>query len=80
MTEDIKQMIDNYKLCQRLLPAQPRNPPKLTPIANTVPMQNVATDLYSLDKEDHLVLVDRYSGFFVGKLLTKTNKTAKAMV
>ena len=58
MTGDIINMINNCKPCQELRPAQPRNPPKLTPIADTVPMQHIGTDLYSLDKEDHLVLVD----------------------
>ena len=76
MTEDIKKLINTCKPCQELWPSQPRNPPKLTPVANTVPMQNVGTDLYSLDKEDHLVLLDRYSRFVVSKLLTKTNTTS----
>ena len=76
MTEDIKNMINTCRPCQELRPAQPRNPPKLTPVTNTVPMHNVGTDLYSLDKEDHLVLVDRHSGFVMSKLLTKTSTTA----
>ena len=73
MSSGINNMIQACRPCQKLMTAQPRNPPKLTPIANKVPMQHVGTDLFSLDKEDYLVLVDRYSGFVVSKKLTKTN-------
>ena len=38
-------------------------------------MQHVGTDLFSVDKEDHLVLVDRYSEFIVSKQLSRTNTT-----
>ena len=55
-----------HNKCMQTLPgaktSTTKKPIKLTPIAHTVPMQNVGTDLYSLDKEDHLVFVDRYSG------------------
>ena len=53
-------MIENCKPFKELRPAQPRHLPKLTPIANTVTMQHMGTDHYSLDKEDQIVLVDRY--------------------
>ena len=76
MAEDIKKMIDNCRPCQELRPAQPRNPPKLTPTAKMVPMQHVGTDLFFIDREDHLVLVDRYSGFVVSKLLNSTSTTS----
>ena len=76
MAENIKNMISSCRPCQELRPAQPRNPPKLTPIANTVPMQHEGTDLFFIDKEGHLVLVDRYSEFLVSKLLHSTNTAA----
>ena len=75
MYEDIKDMISECRPSQELRPAQPRNPPKLTPIVETVPMQHVGTDLFLIDKEDHLVLVDQYSGFLVSKLLNSTSTT-----
>ena len=41
MTEHIKDMISECRLCQELRPSETRNPPKKTPIAETGPMQHM---------------------------------------
>ena len=76
MAKDIKKHDKQLQTMPRTTASTAKKPPELTPIANTVPMQHVGTDLFYIDEEDNLVLVDRYSGFLVSKPLHSTNTTA----
>ena len=76
MTTEIKDMIDLCTSCQKMRPALQKMPVKLSPIADKVPMSHVGTDLYTLEREDYLILVDRYSGMVVCEKLRTTSSAA----
>ena len=74
MSNDIKQVIGQCKACQLLRPSQPSN--MLTPTTltkeNYFTLQEVASDLFSLDGDEFLILVDRHSGYICCEQLRNT--------
>ena len=74
MTNNITQAIKNCEACQQSRPEQ-SNFPSITELPSEhslAPMQTVATDLFSFQGDEYLVLVDRYSGYLCAYKLRKT--------
>jgi hypothetical protein len=76
MYSDIKSMIQKCKPCQALRPALQKPTMVQTRSDTLKPMQEVASDLFSHEGQDYLIMVDRYSGFVTSDLLHKTTSSA----
>ena len=57
---DLKDMIDNCRVCREHRPAQRKEPLKPTPLPDR-PWQKLGADLCTVDSKDYLVVVDYYS-------------------
>jgi transposase InsO family protein len=74
ISNNIRQTVAKCVECRRLLPSQHQEPVKANMRAS-YPMQDVSTDLMSIEKNDYLAMVDRYSGWaFCEKLKTTTSE------
>ena len=71
MNSDVTKLVSACPICQEHRNSNPKEPllPSITP---DYPWQIVATDLFTLDGKDHLVVVDYYSRFFEVVELTST--------
>ncbi len=75
MSSDIKNTVDSCEACQNLKPSLPSLPVAET-AKSTVPMEAVGTDLFDLDGQKWLLLVDRFSGFVMAEKLRSENTGA----
>ena len=77
MNNDIAQAIENCEPCQEIRPKQQDLPARenLPSQHDDFPMQSVGTDLFSLDGDDYIVLVDRCSGYLCADKLRRTDTT-----
>ena len=74
MTRDIQQLVESCSTCQERLPSQAPEPLHLTIAA--FPMSDVAADLFDIQGQTWLVMVDRYSGYpFTKRLHSNTTKS-----
>ena len=73
MVRDIKQSCDGCEVCVSLLPSKPHKPRQGgTPVSALTPMEEVSLDLFHYNG-DWLILVDRYSGYFMVHKLKATS-------
>ena len=78
-SNDIKQMIENCRICQKHLPSQPLEPFCIDPC--TFPMERVHADLFDFHNKFWLIIVDKYSGFpFVEQLKNGTTESVTAQL
>ena len=64
MKEELLKAVDGCKYCLEDQPTQAR--PKLSgllPSASVQPMLHIATDLFELQGDTYIILVDQYSGY-----------------
>ena len=71
MKNDIVQLVSNCDRCVHLLPRQAQQPIVIDP--SPAPMHDVSLDLFECKGKQHLLMVDRYSGFLWVKALQKTD-------
>ena len=70
MSSEINLLVQNCDICRPFLPSQGKQ--QIIPgTTATGPMTDVGTDLFQIDHNHYLVLVDRYSGFPFAEKLTK---------
>lgn len=69
INDNIKQLIESCPACQELRPSQQSEP--LIQTEATVPMQQVAVDLFEVKGQHWLCMVDRFSGFPFARRLSK---------
>ena len=62
MSAQLKELIDRCSICQSVKPEQASEPLHPCPVPDR-PWQRVATDLFTLENRDYLVLVDYFSNF-----------------
>lgn len=80
MVSQIKDIVSQCAICNEFRNAQSKEPMKPHEMPNR-PWEIVATDLFELDKEIYVVLVDYYSKFFeVSKVQNSTSKTVIGML
>ena len=78
LNSDVTKLVSAYPICQEHRNSNPKEPLLLI-ITQDYPWQIVATDLFTLDGKDHLVLVDYYSRFFeVVDLYTEQGRHSEA--
>ena len=71
MNNAIRQMVEQCEICQRLRPAQKKEPLQCTEAK--APLELMCTALFQYASQDFLVLVDWFSGFLFVDRLTRTN-------
>ena len=72
MVTQIQQMCKSCPICRETgqnRQREPMVPEKVIPITELRPMQIVGMDLFALSGKHYLVMVDKYSGFPMHKLL-----------
>ena len=72
MSAQIQQMCELCPVCRETGKNRPREPmtlDKVTPISELCPMQVVGMDLFALSGKHYFMMVDKYSGFPMHKLL-----------
>ena len=62
MSAQLKELIDKCSICQSIKHEQASEPLQPQPVPDK-PWQRVATDLFSFENRDYLVLVDYFSNF-----------------
>ena len=62
MSAQLKELVDRCSICQSVKPEQDSEPLQPHPVPDR-PWQRVATDLFTLENRDYLVLVDYFSNF-----------------
>ena len=76
MGHEIKQLVQSCSSCMRNLPSKSHKPRKGgTSILKLRPMDEVSFDLFTFEGE-WLIMVDRYSGYFMMKKLNSTTTSA----
>ena len=75
MRNNIIQMVDSCKECQRTRPAQPEAPMMASaPSASKgAPFEHIGTDLFQFGGHQHLLVVDRFRGYPLVKKLKSTD-------
>ena len=74
MARDIEELVSNCDICLRYQPSNPKEP-MLSSEVPTRPWEVVSTDLFCLDGEDFLLIVDSYSQYIeIAKLSNTTSK------
>ena len=69
MNATIRDLVSACPQCQAVLPALAAEPLLEPDLATSFPMQHVASDLFTFDRQQYLVLVNRFSGYpFIQKL------------
>ena len=78
MKNDIRSLVRSCQACMTLRPSNQKEPLTLPSgsSAATAPMSHVGVDLYDLNGQAWLVMVDRYSGFPFTHRLTSTTTSA----
>ena len=75
MRDDMSRVCTSCAVCNRHRVQQQREPMMMNEVP-TRPWQIVATDLFTWDNKEHLLLVDSYSGFIEFNTLTTTSSNA----
>ena len=78
MTNDIRTFVESCKQCFRRLPSQQHNPTSTSPPSESygAPMAHVGLDLFAFGGKQHLLCVDKWSGFPLYKALRSTTSQA----
>ena len=72
MSAQLKDLIDKCSICQSVKPEQASEPLQPHPVPDR-PWQRVATDLFTFENRNYLVLVDYYSNFIELDYLSDTS-------
>ena len=72
---DLKQLINRCKPCQRLRPSLPKEP--IITTTAEFPMQKTSADLFQVGTTHYLIMVDRYSRY---PFVTKLNNIANSAI
>ena len=76
MGHEIKQLVESCHSCMKTMPSKRHKPKKGgTSVLKLRPMDEVSFDLFSFEGE-WLIMVDRYSGYFMMKKLNSTTTSA----
>jgi hypothetical protein len=78
MHSDIEAVVRNCRICQEMQNNNPKEPLASTPIPDR-PWSLLAADLFELDGEHYLVIVDHYSGFIEVEWMRR-NTTAYSVI
>ena len=62
MRKDVMSFQTNCQTCSNIAPSQPREPLQLSPLPER-PFQVICADLFQLNNNHYLIVVDRFSGF-----------------
>ena len=74
MGRDIEELVSKCDICSQHQPSNPKEP-MLSEEIPTRPWESVSTDLFCLDGEDYLLIVDSYSHYIeIAKLSTTSSK------
>ena len=74
MGRDIEELVSKCDICLQHQPSNPKEP-MLSEEIPTRPWESVSTDLFCLDGEDYLLIVDSYSYYIeIAKLSTTSTK------
>lgn len=74
MAKDISEYVERCKVCQKLQKSNAKEPMIVKPVP-TKPWEIVASDLFTFVRDNYLLIVDSYSGFFdIQKLVDNTSK------
>ena len=79
MRAEVQAMVDDCEACSEFRPSLQREPQDITmkqSLLSMKPMQSMSTDLYHVNGDPYIVLVDRYSSFiWTGKLKDETTSS-----
>ena len=74
INNDIKNVVSSCRACRERLPSLP--PAPLQPTTASTPMAQVGTDLFEVNGQHWLLMVDRFSGYIWAHRLAKTTSAA----
>lgn len=77
ISKEIKTKVESYQFCQQHQPSE-RKDPLMTTVLPDRPLQKVSTDLFELDGQKYLVVMDYYSRFI--EILSLIETTSQAVI